>query len=117
MPHAAAGIAHVAGIPRDHVHMHMRHGLAGGGPGVEADVVSIRLRIELTVEQGLHLADERHERLLLRGRALEERRHNPPRDHEHVPRRHGKRVVDREAEVIRADPLRLGDAHKRRGGG
>jgi len=46
MPHAAARIAHVAGIPRDHVHMHMRHSLTGGGPGIEADVVSIGLRLE-----------------------------------------------------------------------
>ena len=43
MPHAAAGVTHVNGIPRDHVHMHMRHGLAGGGHGIETDVVSIGL--------------------------------------------------------------------------
>ncbi len=73
--------------------MHMRHGLAGGGPGVEADVVAIGLGIEPLIEQGLHLADKRHERLLLCRRALEERRHDPPRDQEHVPRRHGKRVI------------------------
>ena len=117
MPHAAAGVAHVARIPRNHVHMHMRHGLARGRPGVKADVVSIGLRIEPLVEQGLHRADKRHELLLLRGRALEERGHHPPRDHKHVARRHWVRVEDREAEVIRADPLRLGDFHKRRGGG
>jgi hypothetical protein len=56
-----------------------------------------------------HVAGERHERLLLVGRALEERGHDPSRDHEHAPRRHGKRIVDREAEAVRADPLRLGD--------
>ena len=117
MPHAAAGVAHVARIPRDHVHMHMRHGLARGRPGVKADVVSIGPGIEPLVEQGLHLAHEFHERPLLRGRALEERCHHPPRDHEHVPRRHWVRVVDREAETIRADPLRLGGSQKRRGGG
>ena len=97
--------------------MHMRHGLARGRPGVKADVVSIGLRVEPLVEQGLHLAHEFDERHLLRGRALEKRRHHPPRDHEHVPRRHWVRIVDREAEAIRADPLRLGDFHKRRGGG
>ena len=117
MPHAAAGVAHVARIPRNHVHMHMRHGLARGRPGVKADVVSIGLRVKPLVEQGLHLAHEFHERHLLCGRALEERGHHPPRDHKHVARRHWVRVEDREAEVIRADPLRLGDFHKRRGGG
>ena len=32
MPHSAAGVAHVAGIPWDHVPMRMRHRLPGGGP-------------------------------------------------------------------------------------
>ena len=117
MPHAAAGVGHVAGIPRDHVHMHMRHGLAGGGPGVEAHVIAIGLRVKPLVEHGLHLANQGHERPLFRGRALEERRHDPPRDHEHVPGRHRERIEDREAEIICADPLRLGDLQKRRGGG
>ena len=115
MPHAAAGVAHVAGIPRDHVHMHMRHGLAGGSPGVEANVVSIGLRIEPLIEQPFHLAHEHHYRRLLRGRAVEVGGHHPPRDHEHVARRHGNLVVDREGEPIRAEPLRLGDGREWRG--
>ena len=66
MPHAAAGVGHVAGIPRDHVHMHVRHGLTGSRPAVEADVVAVGLRIESLVEDPLHLADQLHQRLLLR---------------------------------------------------
>ena len=58
MPHATAWVARVAGIPRHHVHMHMRHGLAGGDPSVEAHVVSIWLRIEPLIKQSLHPADE-----------------------------------------------------------
>jgi hypothetical protein len=46
MPHAAAGVVYVACIPRDHVHMQVRHGLAGGSPGVDADAISIGLRVE-----------------------------------------------------------------------
>jgi hypothetical protein len=117
MPHAAAGVTHVAGIPRDHVHMHVRHGLAGGGPGIEADVVSIGLRHELLIEQPFDFTHQLHERGLLIGCAIEERRHDPPRDHEHVTRRHREPVIDRERERIRANPLRLGDFQKRRGGG
>jgi len=113
MPHAAAGVGHVAGIPRDHVHMHMRHGLAGSNPGVEAHVVAIGLRIEPLIEQPLHLAHELHHRRLLRGRAVEEGGHHPPRDHEHVARRHGKRIEDRKGEGVCAQPLRLGDGRER----
>ena len=90
MSHPAGGVAHVAGIPRDHVNVHMRHGLAGCGAGIKAYVVSIRLRIEAIIEQGLHPADECYERLLLRVRAIKERRHDPTCDHEHVAWGHGK---------------------------
>jgi len=115
MPHATAGVGHVAGIPRDHVHMHMRHGLAGGGPGVEAHVVAIGLGIEPLNEQLPHRAHELHHRHLLGGRAVEVGGHHPPRDHEHMPRRHRKRIEDREGELIRAKPLRLGDGREGRG--
>ena len=53
MPHAAAGIWHVACVPRDHMDMHMRHRLAGGRPGVKAYVVAIRFWIEARIEQRL----------------------------------------------------------------
>ena len=112
MPHAAAGVAHVAGIPRDDVHVHMRHGLPGGGPGVEPHVVAIRLGRKPLIEQPFCFAHELHERRLLVGRALEERWNDPPRDHEHVPGRHRKPVVDRERERIRADPIRLRNLYK-----
>ena len=115
MPHAAPGVGHVAGIPWDHVQMHMRHGLSSGGPGVKAHVVAIRLRVESLIEQPLHLAHEFHHRRLLRGRAVEVGRHHPPRDHEHVAGRHRKAVIDREGEVVCAEPLRLGDGREGRG--
>jgi hypothetical protein len=65
--------------------MHMRHGLAGGGPGVEPDVVAIGLRGEPLIEQPLDLADQLHHSDLLGSRAVEVRRHHPPRYHEHMP--------------------------------
>ena len=116
VPHAAPRIGHVAGVARDHVDMHMRHGLAGGGATVEADVIAIGLGIEPLVQELLHVADEVHERRLLFARALEERRHHPPRDHEHMPRRHRIRIEDRKRQMIGADPLRRGDGKERRGG-
>ena len=114
--HAAARIGHVAGIARDHVDVHVRHGLAGGGATVEADVVAVGLRVEPLVEEPLHLGDERHKRPLLFLRALEERRHDPLRDHEDMPRRYRETVADREGERIRAEPLRMGNVEERRGG-
>lgn len=53
MADAAAGIRHVTEIARDDMDVDMRDGLAGGGPGVEADVVAIGLRIEAEVEEAL----------------------------------------------------------------
>jgi hypothetical protein len=115
MPHAAVGVGHVAGIPRDHVHVHMRHGLAGGSPGVEAHVAAIGLRIEPPIEQLFHLAHELHHRRLLGGRAVEVGRDDTPRYHEHMPGRHRKRIEDRESKLIRAKPLGLGDSREGRG--
>jgi hypothetical protein len=39
---------------------------------------------------------------------------HPPRDHEHMPRRHGERIEDREGERARAEPLRFRDQRKGR---
>ena len=116
MPHATTRVGHVAGIARDHVDMHVRHGLAGGRAAVEADVVAIGLGIKALVQQPLRFPDEVDQRLLLFRRALEECRHHPPRDHEHMPRRHREAVEDRQRQFIRAHPLRRGDGKERRGG-
>jgi hypothetical protein len=99
--------------PRYHVNMHMRHGLAGGGPGVEADVVAIGLRLEPRVEQAFHLAHELHHRRLFRGRAVKVGGHHPPRDHQRMPGRHRKRIEARKGEDVCAQPLRLGDGRER----
>ena len=114
MPHAAPRVGHVARIPRDHVDMHVRHRLPGSLACVEPDVVAIRLRVQPLVEQLLDLVDELHQRLLLGGRAIKPRRYDPPRDHEHMPGRHRKRIEDRESEVVRAEPPRFGISKKRR---
>lgn len=53
MADAAAWVGHVAEIARDHMDVNVRHGLAGSGTGVEADVVAIRLRVEPEIEQAL----------------------------------------------------------------
>ena len=95
--------------------MHVGHGLSGGGPSVEANVIAIGLWLEPLIEQPFHLANELYHSGLLRSRAVEVGRHHPPRDHEHVPRRNWKRIEDREAEIIRAEPLRLGDSREGRG--
>ena len=116
VPDTATRVGHVAGIARDHMEMHVRHGLAGSRAAVEADVVAVGLGIEPLVQDLLHVADEVHQRLLLFRRALEERRHDALRDHEHMPRRHRIRIEDRKRQSIRAHPLRRGDGEERRGG-
>ena len=116
VPHATTRVGHIAGRARDHMDMHMRHGLAGSRATVEADVVAVGLGIEVLVQQLLRVADEVHQRQLLFRRALEERRHDALRDHEHMPRRHWEAVEDRKRQSIRAHPLRRGDGEERRGG-
>jgi hypothetical protein len=54
--HAAPRIVHVAAEPRDDVDVEVHDGLAGGGAGVEADVVAVGG--ELVVEPALDLVDE-----------------------------------------------------------
>ena len=116
MPHTAAGIRHVAGIPRDHVHMHMRHGLAGGRSAIETHVVAIGLRLEPRVKHRFHDADHRHQAVFLVVCAIKKGGHHPMRDHQHMARRHGKPVVDREAVLIYTDPLVPGEIQEWRGG-
>lgn len=61
MAHTATGIGHVTKIARDDMDVNMRNRLAGSGPGVEADVVAIGLRVEAEVEQALGFLHEGHE--------------------------------------------------------
>ena len=46
MPNAAAGVRHVAGIPRYDMEMELRHGLSGGRTVVKAEVEGVRWRAE-----------------------------------------------------------------------
>ena len=48
--------------------------------------------------------------------AVKERGHHPPRDHERMAARHGKRVEDGKTEGVCAVPLALGDPQERGGG-
>lgn len=96
--------------------MHIWHGMAGGGLGVEADIASIGLRIEPLVDQPFHRVNALNEYALLRGGALEKHGHYPTRDHEHLRRRHGKRIDAREAGGSCAYPARLGDFQNLGGG-
>ena len=87
---AAARIGHVAGIPRDHMDMHMRHRLPGSGARIKSHVVAIVLRIELRIEERFDAGDELHQGSLLGRRALKEGGHHAARDHQHMPGRHRK---------------------------
>ncbi|BDG02811.1 hypothetical protein AMOR_18070 [Anaeromyxobacter oryzae] len=110
---AATRIVHVALIARNDMDVEVHHGLAGGEPCVETDVVACGavLRVELP----LHHLDEVEDRELLVTSRLEPVGHDPARDDERVPFGDGVGVTDRERERIRGDPSLARDLGKRRG--
>ena len=79
--------------------------MAGCSPGIKANIGAIGLGAEPLIEQSPHLDHELREGRLLVGREEEIHGHNPPRDHEHIPRRQRKRIEDRKAEWARGEPL------------
>ena len=83
----------------------MRHGLAGGTAGVEADIVAVGFRGKLDVEQALGLLHQSHQRgLFLIGR-IEPRFDDAAGGDQDMSGRDRKAIEDREGQVIRAEPI------------
>lgn len=105
MAHAAAGIGHVTEIARDDMDVDMRNRLAGGGPGVEADVVAVGFGRKLVIQQMLGLLHQRHQCGLFRISRVEPCFHNAAGGHQHMSRRNRKPVKYCERKVVGAKPI------------
>jgi hypothetical protein len=105
MADAAAWVRHVTEIARDHMDVDMRNRLAGGGTGVEADVVAVWLRVEAEVEEVFCFLHQRHERGLFVVGGIEPCLHDPAGSDENVAGRDRELIEDHEGKVIRAKPF------------
>ncbi len=104
MANAAPGIGDVAGIPRDDMDMDMGDGLAGGGAGIEPDVVAVGFGGEGGVEVVFDGVDEIEEGGLFGGSGVEPGGDEPARDDEGVSRGDGESVGERKGEGVGGDP-------------
>jgi hypothetical protein len=84
------------------MHMQMHHRLPGRRPRVDPNIVPIRL--ELLVEQRLHILDQAHQRPLLVGRRLEPGRHDAMRHDQGVPLGDWVGVEERKTQLVGDDP-------------
>ena len=110
--HAATGIRHVSQITGDHVDVDMRHGLASGTAGIEADIVTVGFRVESEVEEAFGLLHQCHQRgLFLVGR-IEPRFDDAASGDEDVSGRDRKTIEDCEGQVIRAEPITCRNGEK-----
>jgi len=107
---AAARIVHVAAIPRDHVHVEVRHRLPSGRACVEPDVVAVRM--QLIIELLLDRLDQLEDRRALFGARGEPVRDDPARDHERVSLRHGVAIADGKRQRVVSDPVGDGNLEK-----
>lgn len=102
MADAAAGIGDVTAIPRDHVDVQVRDGLAGDSAAIKTDVVTVRPRLQLGIELLFDHSDEFHHRRLFGRRGVKPGRDEPPRDDQRMPGADGKTVKDRNASALEA---------------
>jgi hypothetical protein len=92
-------------IPRYDMDVDMRHGLAGGGAGVEADVVAVGLRVEPEVEQTFGFLHQRHQRGLFVVGRIEPRFHDAAGGDEDMSGGDRETIEDRKCQIIRAEPI------------
>ena len=105
MADSAAGVCHIAQVTGNHMDVDMRNGLAGSTARVETDIIAVRFRGKLEVEQPLGFLHQRHQRGLLRICRVEPSFDNAAGGHQNVSGRDWKTIKDRKSQVIRAKPL------------
>ncbi len=105
MADPAAGVCHIAQVTGNHMDVNMRNGLAGCTARVETDIVTVRFRGKLDVEQALGLLHQRHQRGLFPICRVEPCFDDAAGGDQNVSGRDWKTIKDRKSQVIRAKPL------------
>jgi hypothetical protein len=97
-PHPAPRVFRIARVARDQVDVQVRHGLAGCGAVVDADVVALGL--VAARQAGAGFVQQGQQAGALLGGEVEEAAHVPARDDERVPGRHGVGVAHDQARGV-----------------
>ncbi len=103
MTHTTTWVSDIASVAGNDVDVQVHDGLASSLSRVDADVVAVRL--QLNVELALDLIDKRKEGVLFDLRCLEPSGHFAPRDDKRVAGRDRKSIANGKRQVVAGDVL------------